>query len=501
MKTWKLTLLLAAVCVIAGSLFLACGGDDNDDDVSVGDFDKLIRVLEEAGFIVKEGGSGHFDMISRCCYPYEEPKLPSCFGFNPSAPYVALFLPDGEGQREHNASGLYNEEMTYSAAYRLGENEAIVIAGKSPPTVTYFSYVPYLFIRLAESGGSYDRIFASMTDTVNLLNMKSTGTPNGVGENPFGQDTMLIVTPDETTDSHIRQAARDAGYSESIINTMIIPAEIARLGLGAGKDEFMFLNRMALPEGDRTEFDAYLKSPPLRVIRAMPSNANMNPFATPAVTSRTSGNTEVSLEASMAALRQAILDTYAGYAAEEYETKVWIPEGRDCIDQKMACIGENHDTIYLRMPGSTTDYPVAGPKLFTLSDDPEDFLIVYGVNHVMMNKALYHSISAYGNERLNGIVTITDARFAGSAANYIPEDENADKLFVVKVSRDCSTETTDPCLEIPTGECPFADLDNYGAPMDAELFLVVRAYVDPTTMVGPSPEETIFDKTIHFTGE
>jgi hypothetical protein len=263
----------------------------------------------------------------------------------------------------------------------------------------------------------------------------------------------------------------------------------------------MFLNRLAVPDGDLTAFNAYLEKPPLRVIRAMPGDTDTRPFATPAVTSRTSGSTEADLETSVAALRQAILERHADYAAEEYDTKVWIPEGRDCIAQSMACIGENHDTIYLRMPGSTTDYPVAGPKLFTLSDNPEDFLIVYGVNHASINKALYHSVSAYGNDRLNGIVTITDSAFAGSAANYIPGNKNADKLFVVKVARDCSNEATDPCLEIPTGICPYADSEEYGAPLEAALFLVTRAYVDPLTMVGPSPDEIIFDKAIHFTGK
>ncbi len=502
MKSWKALLMWAGACLVAGSLIPACnnGGSNVAIDAKAGDFDQLICVLVERGFNVKEGASGHFDLLSRCCYPYENPKLPSCFGFNPSAPYVAVGLPDGKGQTEHNASGLYDASMTYSAGYRLAENEAIVVAGKTPPAVTYFSYVPYLFIRLADSGETYDRIFATMTNTVNLLNIKSTGTPNGMGDSPFNQDMMFIVTADEGTDSRIRQAARDAGYSESIINTMIIPAEIARLGLEAGKDEFMFLNRLAVPDGDQTAFNAYLEKPSLRVIRAMPGDTDTRPFATPAVTSRTSGSTEAELETSVAALRQAILKRHADYAVEEYDTKVWIPEGRDCIAQSMACIGENHDTIYLRMPASTTDYPVAGPKLFTLSDNPEDFLIVYGVNHASINKALYHSVSAYGNDRLNGIVTITNSDFAGSAANYISGDKNANKLFVVKVARNCSDKETDPCLEIPTGICPYADPEEYGAPLQAALFLVTRAYVDPLTMVGPSPDEIIFDKTIHFTG-
>ncbi len=114
-------------------------------------------------------------------------------------------------------------------------------------------------------------------------------------------------------------------------------------------------------------------------------------------------------------------------------------------------------------------------------------------------KATYHSISAYGNDRLNGLVTLTHRSFTGSAAKYLPNDPNANKLYVAKVARHCSADETDPCMEIPAGGCPVDDLTNYGSPADAKLFLVIRAYVDPATNVGPSPEEILFDRTIHMT--
>ena len=504
---WVISLLL--VIVFGSIIIFACQTGDDDDnngvDVTVGDPDKLVDNLEADEFVVKEGGAGFFNMISKCCMPAEDPKLPSCFGFNPDAPYVASYIPNANGQDEPNAAGLSDATGTYSAAYRLGSNEAVVIVGKTPPEVTYFSYVPYLFIRYDATIENYVKIFATMTDTINLMNIKTTGTPNGKQGDPFDKDMMMIVTADKETDRLVRLAAVKAGYSESIINTMIIPADIARMGLDLGRDEFMLLNRMALPPDDadaQKKFQDYLETPAIRVFRVSPGSDATDPFAAPAVTSRTSGSNENSYAESVAALRQAILDKYSDYAAEEYETKLWIPEGRDCVEQNMECIGENHDTIYLRMPGSTTDYPVAGPKLFTLSDDPNDFLMVYGVNHVKAGKSVYHSVSIYGNERLNGIITLTNRIFEGSAEAYLPEDDpNADDLFVVKVARHCAAEETDPCLEVPVGSCPVDDMEDYGATLDQELFLVIRAYANPTTHVGPSPEEVIFDKTIHFTGK
>jgi len=506
MKTRRWKAIAASFCLLITSCFILTCFDDNDDDsgsgVSVGDPDRLVNYLASVGMVVKEGGAGYFNMIQRCCMPVENPKLPSCFGFNPDAPYIAAFIPDADDQKTPNNSGLYDPSYTFSAAYRLDTNEALVLVGKTPPKVTYFSYVPYLFIRYDQSLGGYLKLFSTMTDTINFTNIKTAGTPYGEPGDPFDQNMVLIVTPDKETDRLVRLSAEKAGYSRSIINTLVIPPEIARLGLDAGKDEFMVLNRLALPpedEASKKKFNDYLQAPGVRVFRVSPKSQVEDPLETPVVTDRESGANENGLADSVASLRQAILTAYSGYQTREYETRVWIPEGRECIEQNMECIGENHDTVYLRMPGSITDYPVAGPELFILSNDPDDFLIVYGVNHVKTQKAVYHSVSVYGNDRLNGIVTLTNRIFEGSTVFLLPNDPNADKLYAIKVARTCLGNENIPCLEVPTGGCPVDDLNNYGAAPDQELFLVVRAYVDPETGVGPSPDEIIFDQTIHLT--
>ena len=502
MKSVKWLLALALVVGIGFAIGVSCSNNGTGSHVSVGNPDVMIQNLRTESCTVKQGGAQNFNVISRCCFPATNPKIPSCWGFNPDAPYVAPYLPDADGQEQHNASGLYDSSMTVSLAYRLAENEAVVLVGKTPPPVTYFSYVPYLFIRYSQELGRYVRIFATMTDTINHRNIKTSGTPDGSGDDPFDKDTVVIVTADRNTDRLVRRAAVQAGYSESIINTLIIPSEIARMGLEAGKDEFVIFNRLALPpedEASKKKFNDYLSAPGIRAFRVTPNEGGIEAFATPAVTARASGANENSMTDSVVSLRRAILSQYAAYTAKEHDTKIWIPEGRDCIASNMECIGENHDTVYLRMPGSTTDYPVSGPELFTLSENADEFAIVYGVNHVATGKATYHSISAYGNDRLNGLVTLTHRSFTGSAAKYLPNDPNANKLYVAKVARHCSADETDPCMEIPAGGCPVDDLTNYGSPADAKLFLVIRAYVDPATNVGPSPEEILFDRTIHMT--
>lgn len=490
---YKKIIIISIICL---GLALAIKMCSNGEESSVGNSNYFVNYLGEDSFAVKEGSFKHINMINYCCSPYDNPTLSSCFGFNPSAPYLTSFVPEADNQAPI-IYGLTDEDTGANALFRLSTNEAVVILGKTPPPMTYFSYVPYLYVRYSENSQEYVKIFATMTDAVNNLRVATSGSPNGEGSNSFDKDTMLIITPDENTNLRIRQAAIQAGYSESIINTLIMPSEIARLGLHEHSDEFMILNRMALPD-NQSQMDSYLASPDIRVFRVTPDSTTSKPFATPDLTDQESGETENSLTESLAALRSAILEQYSDYSAEEYETDIWIPSGRECIQLEMECIGEDRDTVYLRMPGATSPNSVSGPVLFTLPDDPDDFLIVYGVNHVSTDKAIYHSISVYSNDKLNGIVTMTNVSFAGSASVLLPDDPNASFLYAIKVARQCGDNEITPCLEVPMGICPYHDSNEYGAPVDASLFLVARAYVDPITKVGPSTQEIIFDKTIHF---
>ena len=56
----------------------------------------------------------------------------------------------------------------------------------------------------------------------------------------------------------------------------------------------------------------------------------------------------------------------------------------------------------------------------TLSNGPNDFIIVYGVNHVATGKATYSNIGAFGADIYNGIGAISNLDFNGTADAYLP---------------------------------------------------------------------------------
>lgn len=56
----------------------------------------------------------------------------------------------------------------------------------------------------------------------------------------------------------------------------------------------------------------------------------------------------------------------------------------------------------------------------TLGNDTDEFIIVYGINHVATGKASYSNFAVYGADAWNGKGAITDADFNGTAEEYLP---------------------------------------------------------------------------------
>lgn len=142
--------------------------------------------------------------------------------------------------------------------------------------------------------------------------------------------------------------------------------------------------------------------------------------------------------------------------------------------------GDNRDTSYLM----TDD--------FTLNSD-EDFVVVYGVNHVATGKATYANTVLYARPMLNGIVSLYDSMYADSADAYL-DGEDSGSYYVMKLARIFE--------DAPTASIPYST-DNpngrfYGADNGAQLFLAYRAYMEPETGVGPSYYEIVYDRAIVF---
>ncbi|MCR4405238.1 MAG: hypothetical protein NUW06_08225 [Candidatus Acetothermia bacterium] len=463
----KRKLLLGVLSIaLLSALVLALSerpaGQTSAGEIPLSAIEALKGELVQRGFVIAGKQFKSANVVFLCCNGF----LESCYGNNAAAPYLTLTFDQGG--------------IAVPEEIRLGPQDAIILVGRTPPPVSYFSYRSYLFSRYNPATGERDKLFISLGDTVNNETIQ---TGDGAGDEPFDRLVILVSTADRGTDQAVRAAAERAGFPEGIVNTDVIPASVTRLGLGEESDNLVFLHRLMLPQpGFEEDFRHYLSSPPYEafIVRRASGSPGPDPFPMPSLTPRGTGRSELDLLPAMERLRLAILARYANMRATELTTSIWLTEGFDGLQRNVNLLGENRDTTYL------------ASEVFQLADDPEEFLIVYGVNHDLLGKASYSNFTIYGDGLKIGIVGKNSVELYNSAADLLAGDPNADKFYAFKVARDCGGDPAEECLTIePSISCPRLDLDG-------DLFVAFRAYLERATGVGPIWTELIYDRVIKF---
>ena len=93
-----------------------------------------------------------------------------------------------------------------------------------------------------EETGLYHTIFGSIVAPVNMLNARHDG------ESAFGTNTVIVLCANSEVRDRILESLEQAGYPESMVNVMEIPADVYRMGLERGKDTFNLFGRISQPE-------------------------------------------------------------------------------------------------------------------------------------------------------------------------------------------------------------------------------------------------------------
>ena len=481
-----------------------------------GSIDSLASLLAET-CDVQEGHFEYMDTIALA----SQGKLISCFGNNAGSGYLVPMIPPAPKQNPAPAtemgqfswpaeepSALYDASAENAPAnpyfspvgwtYKLRQDEAVVLVGTLPPECKYFSLINYVFSCAVKPGktygersffqygsaeaGAYHPVFASMGEPVNMNNIRYEG-----GETCFGGEFVYIASGNQDTAEAIRAALIEAEYDESSINVAPFYADTLRMGLEKGADVFSILMRTSQP-ADEEAFAQWLASlsETMRVYRVTPkTETSENAYAYPALTPRGTGVHEVQTlpeaDKALDAIRQKLIAQYAEeYDYEELTARIAVPEGMTGYLNDENAQGDNRDTSYLM----TDD--------FTLNSD-EDFVVVYGVNHVATGKATYANTVLYARPMLNGIVSLYDSMYGGSADAYL-DGEDGGSYYVMKLARTAEDEFTAAIpysTDNPNGRF-------YGADNETQLFLAYRAYVEPETGVGPSYYEIVYDRAIVF---
>jgi hypothetical protein len=211
-----------------------------------------------------------------------------------------------------------------------------------------------------------------------------------------------------------------------------------------------------------------------------------NPWPNETVIPRGDGTHEVSVlpnaQANLEAIREALIAAWSDeYDYEELAAEIAIPEGLTAYFTDFNAKGDNRDAMYLMTPE------------FTLNSD-EDFIVVYGVNHAKTGKALYANTVLYAKPMLNGVTSIYDSLFEGSARPWLGDSaEDADAYYVYRLARTAEDDYT-AVIPYSTGN---EQGKYYGVDNGNPVVMAFRAYLDQTG-TGASYYEVIYDRTIVF---
>ena len=427
------------------------------------------NALTRDGFDVNAGASAVMNLVQGWCAGTPFPGFDHALYAN-NQPYLQLLVPKSA-----------QEPNQLTGPFQLGPEEAIVLIGLTPPPARYFGFSASLRSRV-NPDGTRQSLWNGLGDVVNNATVKTTGPT------PYNSPVVLIFTPDQETDARVRASLRSAGYPAAIINTVVFPASMLRLGHGNTADELFVALRNAMWE-KQADGDAYIKNPPLKIFRVTPHTEPIaNPFPAPRLLVRGTGQTEMDLMNKLGQLRQAILGANSGLYHKDLTMHLTAYEGYDMIQRGVDSWGNSRDATYM-VAGYSPEYDSI--EKITLADD--EFLMVYGVNHVATGKAAYHSVVIYSGEVGKvPIGSVDDRIFPGTATTYLPGDPAAANLmYAYKISRNCGSQPD--CVPLAIDNCSRLTIGP-----NTVLGLWVRLYMEPATKVAPVMQEILYDRFIKF---
>ena len=507
MKKAIIILLILMLALAMSPAALAAGEPDAQ---------ALKALLEDDAFYVQQGVYRELDTVKEA----SAGRLLSCFGNNAGSAYVVFSLPAAPEQDTSLGSekmgwpdeiaSVYDDPAIDNAPanpyfapggweYKLRQDEVIVLITPLPGECKYYSFINYIMFTQDKPGktyeglpgmfsvgdeetGLYHPIFGSIGNSVNMTNIRRSG------ESVFDSTAVIVIGANRDSVNLIVEDLHEAGYDDGMINIMPIPAGTYKMGLQRGADTFSFLQRIS-QAADADAYRDYLDhiSERATLYRVTPiSKMAANPYPNETVIPRGDGTHEAAVldnaEERLESIREALIAEYADeYDYEELAGEIAVPEGLTAYFTDFNAKGDNRDAMYLMTPE------------FTLDSD-EDFVVVYGVNHAITGKALYANAVLYAKPMLNGVTSIYDSLFEGSAKAWLGEDcADADSYYVYKMARTPLDEHT-AVIEYSTGN---EQGKYYGVDNGNPVLVAFRAYLDETG-TGASYYEVIYDRTIVF---
>lgn len=513
------SLLICATILV--TMLCGCIPGQQNSTAQADDLSGFTAALEN-DYYVQKGSFRDIDTLEMA----SQGKLTSCFGNNNGSSYQVAFLPPAPEQDaaigipamnwKDEVPTIYDDPAVENAPanpyfapvgwnYKLRTDEAIVLMYELPPECKYFSIGPYLMmsaadptrdlsydtssitVRSSEDVGNYNVIFGSLGDQLNNIRFQTLAETSA---DVFGQKAVVVIGGDQNTlDAMVAQLVK-SGINEKMINVIPLPSQTLTMGLQKGGDTFCILGRISQP-ADSAAYEAYTAAleETSEIYRITPKTVGeIVEIPAQEVISRGNGEHEAAIlgysSKDLDTIRAKIIEKYTaeGYTYTELVPHISVPDGLTSLYNTTNGKGDNRDTTYL-----STDK-------FTFHSD-EDFVVLYGVNHTQTGKAIYSNAVLYGASKLNGVASVYDEQYIGSAEAYLSNGyHDSNNYYVYKIDR-YGTDPYSVKVDYSTGNEKGAF---YGIDNGQQLLVAFRAYIEEATGVGPDYSEIIYDRAIVF---
>jgi hypothetical protein len=401
----------------------------------------------------------------------------TCFGCNVSTPYIlAELAPPFDDSSDVGSDG----GAPYSWHWRLGEDEAMVLVGKTPYESCYLGFTQYLY---AQS--------ASLGDPFNQYTLRVADNPGVTDPWPFNRPFVLVVTANLNVAAQIHRLvdplllAAGVPSDEPVpeVNVLPVPAQVTGLEKDSGTttvnidplSDLNILGRIAIPiDGNaRNEYYSNLASY-LHVFRFRSLHQPFAAYGEATYRQPLTSPTEVpefdeTLQAAVASVVAQHPDLTQSCGSVYTQDR-----GPDCIVSGTQCADDTSDALY----------SVVGPpaeRLETEEGDSYRYVLV-GVNNPRLGKATYESFNVDSTTTVplgSGVLAFNDGTFPKSS----PDPD----IFVHTLARSCAPLADggkDPsCTEVPFPEaCDGGGADcirTLGIGKYQAMSIVGRNYLEP----------------------
>ncbi len=506
----KLCLILAVLLSFSGNIISKPKADTTQYAEWLDSLSSSYKVVQGNVFLLTNSACSTFISI-----------FDSCFGQNPSSPYIIPQLPIENSYVDPYYAVPLNSpgpDGTTNIIYRLSNNDALIAIVAYPPRGAYFGYQSYVFTRassnyagitppvprkLSPDPSRYE-IFGSIGNDINNVIVQ-----NQCGVAPWGGTVVMYIS---TSNKNLAKVLADKAIEFGINKNSIFIEPIGSnviTGNGAPADDMMTLMRYAVPESTNAG-NAWLNNINKNVLIYKVSNnkVKVSRYDQNTYTPHVVNHKETTHHPYLSKALNQLSTLLKNYLTQKQSTPSKLRAttplthtdsdgeptsglvGSYCIQYGTLCQGDNQDT-------ST----YAALTLKNLG--PQETAFIAGVNHnvVHLNNTHYVTVDIYNTSDLTGVGGISQTNpiaagfnsgvLTGSAQavlktlkisiseNYHELKKNIESLYITFIARNINNPT-------------IKSISKYGinlqgtslVPAGNAISVAERSYVVPCTTTG-----------------